>query len=116
MPLEVWVAVALGGAVGSGIRHLVTAGPWGALRGVFAVNTVGALALGVLVANADSLSPGWFAGLGTGACGAFTTYSTLAVQVWELLHENRTRALGYLLVTTGSGGLAALVPLLLWGH
>ncbi len=116
MSLEVWVAIAFGGAVGAGIRHLVTAGPWGSLRGVFVVNTVGALVLGGLVAQADSLSPGWFAALGTGVCGALTTYSTLAVQVWELLHEDRTRAVGYLLVTTGSGGLAALLPLLLWGH
>ncbi len=116
MPIEVWVAIALGGAVGAGVRHLVTSGPWGALRGVLVVNTAGALALGVLVAHADALSAGWFAVLGTGVCGALTTYSTLAVQVWELLHENTTRAIGYLLVTTGSGGLAALLPLLLWGH
>ena len=116
MPLQVWVAIAVGGAVGAGIRHLVGAGPWGALRGVFVVNTVGALALGVLVAQAEFLSAGWFAALGTGVCGALTTYSTLAVQVWELLHEDPTRAVGYLLVTTGSGGLAALLPLLLLGH
>lgn len=116
MPMEVWVAIGLGGAVGAGVRHLVSAGPWGALRGVFAVNTTGALALGILVAHADALSAVLFAALGTGVCGAFTTYSTLAVQVWELLHEDKMRAFGYLLVTTGSGGLAALLPLLLWGH
>ncbi len=114
MPIEVWLAIGLGGAVGAGIRHLVSSGPWGALRGVFVVNTAGALALGVLVAHADALSAVWLAALGTGVCGALTTYSTLAVQVWELLHENKAKAWGYLLVTTGSGGLAALLPLLLW--
>ncbi len=116
MPIEVWVAIGLGGAVGASVRHIVSAGPWGALRGVFAANTLGALALGALVAQADAVSTVWFSALGTGVCGALTTYSTLAVQVWELLHEDRTTAIGYLLVTTGSGGLAALLPLLLWGH
>ncbi|MGB3828784.1 MAG: CrcB family protein [Ornithinimicrobium sp.] len=116
MAIDVWVAIAVGGACGAGIRHLAASGPWGALRGVFVANTTGALALGTLVALGPALSPMWFAVLGTGVCGALTTYSTLALQVSELWHENRVQAIGYLSVTTGSGGLAALLPLLLWGH
>lgn len=106
----------MGGAIGAAVRHLGGIGSWGAVTGVFVANTVGAGLLGVVVAFADSLPPFWLALLGTGVCGALTTYSTLAVQLWELAHQDKGRALGYLLVTTGSGGLAALLPLLLWGH
>lgn len=112
----IWLAVACGGAIGAGLRHLASTGAWGSLVGVFVANTVGAGALGVLVALSSTLSAWWVALLGTGVCGALTTYSTLAVQVWELWHEDRRRALGYLCVTTGAGGLAALLPLLVWGH
>lgn len=116
MSWDVWAAIAVGGAVGAALRHLATIGSRGALVGVYLANTAGAGMLGVLVAFADELSPWLMALLGTGLCGALTTYSTLAVQIWELAHEIPSRAFGYLFVTTGSGGLAALVPLLVWGH
>ncbi len=116
MPWDLWLAIALGGALGAAMRHLAAIGAWGTLPGVFLANTTGAAALGLLVAVGDSLASFWFALLATGVCGALTTYSTLAVQVWELRRESRSAALGYLLVTTGAGGLAALVPLLVWGH
>ncbi len=116
MTWDLWVAIATGGAIGAAVRHLAASGSWGALTGVLLVNTTGAAVLGFIVAFAESLSPFWLALLGTGLCGAVTTYSTLAVQVWELLHEDPRRAYGYLLVSTGLGGLAALLPLLMWGH
>ncbi|MGB3186945.1 MAG: CrcB family protein [Ornithinimicrobium sp.] len=116
MSWDLWVAIAAGGAIGAAIRHLAASGSWGALTGVFIANITGAGLLGSIVAFAESLSPFWLALLATGLCGAVTTYSTLAVQVWELLHEDPRRAFGYLLLTTGAGGLAALLPLLVWGH
>lgn len=116
MSWDVWVAIALGGAVGAGLRHLAAVGFRGALVGVFVANLAGAGLLGLLVALGGALPSFWFALLGTGLCGALTTYSTFAVQIWELWHQNRTQALGYLFLTTGAGGLAALMPVLLWGH
>lgn len=116
MSWDIWLAIALGGAIGAAVRHLASAGTWGALVGVYVANTIGAGMLGVIVVFSDKLSPWWMALLATGLCGAVTTYSTLAVQIWELLHEDKRRAFGYLLVTTGSGGLAAFLPLLVWGH
>ena len=47
-------------------------------RGTLAVNTVGSLALGALVGAA--VSGDAMALLGTGFCGALTTYSAFAVQ------------------------------------
>ncbi len=113
---QVWLAVALGGAVGASVRHLAATTRCGALVGVFAANTLAAGALGVLVAHASSLSPFWFALLGTGLCGALSTYSTFAVQVWELLQVDVRQAAGYVLATIAAGGFAAIVPLLVWGY
>lgn len=75
--------VALGAAVGAPLRY------WLALRydsddfptGVWLANTVGSTLLGLFVglgADGDSLAL-----LGTGFCGAFTTYSTFAAQTLE---------------------------------
>ncbi len=114
--LQVWLAIALGGAVGAGVRHLGATTRWGAWAGIFVANTLAAGTLGVLVAHASSLSPFWFALLATGVCGALSTYSTFAVQVWELLQADVRQGVGYVLATMGAGGLAALLPLILWGH
>ena len=75
--------VALGGAVGASLRYL--AGhlldrdvPWGTA----AVNVAGSLLLGVF--SALALGGSASALLGTGLCGALTTYSSFAVQSHHL--------------------------------
>ncbi|WP_066638073.1 FluC/FEX family fluoride channel [Serinicoccus hydrothermalis] len=88
--------VAAGGAVGAMLRHLLSRPPLGPVRGVLLVNLVGAAALGVLVGLADALAPWLFLLLGTGLCGALTTWSTLAVQTCELGGRDRDRAGAYL--------------------
>ena len=113
---QVWLAIALGGGVGAGLRHLAALTRWGALAGVFAANTLAAGTFGMLVAHASALSPLWFALIGTGLCGALSTYSTFAVQVWELLQVDARQGVGYVLMTMGAGGLAALAPLVVWGY
>lgn len=71
--------VAAGAAVGASLRYLAGhfldgTTPWGTLL----VNLTGSFLLGLLVAQGVSGDP--FALLGTGFCGALTTYSAFAVQ------------------------------------
>lgn len=79
--------VALGAAVGAPLRYLcdravqarhASAFPWGTLT----VNVVGSLLLGVLVGV--PASPAVSALLGTGFCGALTTYSTFSYETLRL--------------------------------
>ena len=74
--------VALGAGVGAAARfgaaHLLDGRwPWGTL----VVNVLGAFLLGV--ASGAALDGAWFALVGTGFCGALTTYSAFAVQVHD---------------------------------
>lgn len=99
--------VALGAAVGAPVRFLVDlalkrrfgeAFPWGTLL----VNAVGSLVLGALMAL--PLSPGATALLGTGLCGALTTYSTFAYETVQLTRtRSRGRALLYVLASLALG-------------
>ena len=75
--------VALGGAAGASLRY--AAGhvldrdlPWGTA----AVNVIGSLLLGAF--SALALGGSTSALLGTGLCGALTTYSSFAVQTHHL--------------------------------
>jgi CrcB protein len=83
--------VCLGAAVGAPARYLTdravqarhdTPFPWG----TFTVNVAGSLVLGVLVGAAahHDLPPELVAGLGTGFCGALTTYSTFGYETVRL--------------------------------
>lgn len=97
--------VMLGGAVGAVTRYLVSRAllgrlPWGTLT----VNIFGAGLLGLLVGLGDRLPDIAFALLGSGLCGALTTWSTLAVELAEL---PRHRAITYGVVSIAGGLLAA---------
>lgn len=92
---SVIVAVAVGGALGAVLRHLVGEAPSGLPWGTFAINVTGSFLLALLPAAAwvrrhDLLPPL----LGTGVLGGFTTLSA-----WS--EETRS------LVADGSPGLAA---------
>jgi CrcB protein len=109
--------VTFGGALGTGLRYLIsTAVPLLAQVPVatLGVNVVGAFLLGVLLEFlADrSLDTGWSRrirlGVGTGVLGGFTTYSTLAVDTVVLVAAHPLRAAGYALATVILGGAASI--------
>lgn len=91
--------VLLGGAVGAPLRYLADLAvqarhdsvfPWG----TFAVNTVGSLVLGLTAgAVAARHGPEWLLTLvGTGFCGALTTFSTFGYETVRLAEEGSMRA------------------------
>lgn len=120
--------VAIGGACGSLLRYggtvAIGATPAGAgfPLGTLAVNLVGALLLGMLVAAIEGAAGGsgrWRATrllLGTGALGGFTTYSAFAVDTAELLLAQRPgAALVYALLTLVAGAGASLAGIAIGG-
>jgi len=111
------LAVLVGGAIGAPLRYLVdllvqsrhdTAFPWG----TFTVNVAGSLVLGVTAAAVVELgSPPWvLAFVGTGICGALTTFSTFGYETVRLLEEGSVSAAatnGIASVVVGLGACAA---------
>ena len=104
--------VALGAAIGAPLRYLTDryvqskAGPgfpWGTLT----VNVAGSLVLGFLLGI--PAGPGLTALIGTGFCGALTTYSTFA---YETLRLPRLRALANVIVSILAGLGAAYLGVL----
>lgn len=115
MPAPRWIGlVFLGGLVGSLARFAlatwwpVAAGgfPWPTLGG----NLVGALLLGwVLTVGArwTRADPVVRLLVGAGALGSFTTYSTLAVELTELLRDGSMTVAASYAVASLVGGIAA---------
>jgi len=109
------LAIAFGGAVGTvvriGLYELLPVGsdlPWATL----AVNVAGAFALGALAAATlgdDPLS-GWrMPLLGTGLCGALTTFSGLCWEMLDLIDRGRAgTALAYVSLSLVLGVAAAV--------
>ena len=87
--------VILGGSAGSvarwstdravSARH-TTGLPWG----TFIINLVGSFVLGLVLGA--RLGPSWAVLLGTGFCGAFTTFSTFAFEAVRLSETGRRLA------------------------
>jgi CrcB protein len=89
-----WLLVIAGGMVGAPLRYLTdravqsrhaTVFPWG----TFTVNVVGCLILGTLTgaAAAGAASSHLQLLLGTGLCGALTTYSTFSYETLRLAED-----------------------------
>jgi CrcB protein len=108
--LDVVAVVFAGGCVGGWARYVATSGsaaprggfPWA----TFAVNVSGAFALALIIVIAAELAPSRYLRplLGTGFCGAFTTFSSVVVAADQLFahHHSRT-AVAYLSATVVAG-------------
>ncbi|HWC84369.1 MAG TPA: fluoride efflux transporter CrcB [Pseudonocardiaceae bacterium] len=107
--------VFLGAVVGAPLRYLTdrtvqakhdTVFPWGTLS----VNVVGCLILGSLAGAGHALPTAVSALLGTGFCGALTTYSTFSYETFRLA-EQRTYfyAAANVLISVIAGVGAALL-------
>lgn len=117
--------VALGGAVGTGLRYaliVLLPAELGVPVAIFTVNIVGAFVLGLLLEFLSEhwIDAGWSRrmrlGIGTGVLGGFTTYSTLATDNVALATVHPAVAVGYGLGTVVVGGVASLLGIALSRH
>lgn len=119
-----WWAFALAAGGGSVARFLVdravqaevrSSFPWG----TWVVNVSGCLALGALagVARRHGVSDEFVRTVGTGALGAFTTFSTVSVQVVVAATDGEDIGLAarYLVATLVAGATAAAIGVWLAG-
>jgi fluoride exporter len=111
------LAVALGAAVGAPLRYLTdravqvrhrTVFPWG----TWVVNVLGSFVLGVVAGSASD--PVVLALVGTGFCGALSTYSTFGYETVRLLQRRHLlAAVGNVLGSVAAGSAAVVLGLLL---
>jgi len=109
--------VIVGAAVGAPLRYLTdravqsrhdTIFPWG----TFAVNVFGSLILGIVAGAvaADGASPQVQLAVGTGFCGALTTYSTFSYETLRLLEgDARLFAAANVVASIVAGAAAAFL-------
>ncbi len=107
--------VFLGAAVGAPLRYLTdrlvqarhdSLFPWG----TFSVNILGCLVLGALAGAGTALPDPVLALVGTGFCGALTTYSTFSYETVRLLEEKARfyAAMNVIISLVAGLGVAAL--------
>ncbi|MFE7038234.1 fluoride efflux transporter CrcB [Streptomyces atratus] len=109
-----WLLVIVGAAVGAPLRYLTdravqsrhdTVFPWG----TFAVNVTGSLILGLLTGAvaAGAASSHLQLLLGTGLCGALTTYSTFGYETLRLAQDGAKSYAAANVVASVVAGLGA---------
>jgi fluoride exporter len=120
------LAIMAGGAVGTlargvfaeAVPHRDGTWPWA----TFVVNLVGALVLGWLLTRlAERTAPSryWRPLLGTGFCGALTTFSTFQLETYELARDGHTAlAVAYPLGSIAAGMALAVAGVMAarWGR
>lgn len=101
-PLVAAALVGVGGAVGAAGRHAVALRIEGR-RSVVAVNALGSFALGAVLAA--PISSGVTLVVAVGFCGAFTTFSSFAVETVSLAADGDGRTAVEFAVTTAATAL-----------
>lgn len=111
--LAVAAAGAVGGLARTGFAEIPAAWPWPTLI----VNLVGAFLLGVVVmAGRDHWPPLLMAAISVGLLGAFTTFSTLAGELWAMQDAGNWEAfVSYFASSVGGGWVAAVAGVRLGG-
>ena len=103
-----WIAIALGGAVGAILRHLVSLWSYPVFEhrfplGTLIVNVVGSLLIGiayVLIVERGVVGHEWRLLIMTGLFGALTTFSTFSLETVLLWHNGQPlTALAYVVVS-----------------
>ncbi|MDV3221817.1 fluoride efflux transporter CrcB [Intrasporangium sp.] len=108
------VLVMVGGAVGAPLRYVIDLAvqrwhggrfPWG----TFTVNVLGSLVLGAVLglAASGSVPAETMALVGTGLCGALTTYSTFTFETVRLVEEGAWAAAASNVLLSLTGAVAA---------
>jgi CrcB protein len=119
-----WLAIALGGALGSMVRYAAVSWltPSTGLRfplGTFAVNLLGAFLIGVvyvLLTKKFALAPEWRLFFMTGLLGGFTTFSAFSLETLQLLQSGHwLTAISYALGSVVACLLAVFIAVLLTG-
>ncbi|MFF8732378.1 fluoride efflux transporter CrcB [Streptomyces sp. NPDC015171] len=109
-----WLLVIAGAVIGAPLRYLTdrfvqarhdSVFPWG----TFVVNATGCLVLGVLTgaASAGAAGPHLRLLLGTGLCGALTTYSTFSYETLRLTEDGSGLYAALNVAASVAAGLAA---------
>ncbi|RSN61755.1 fluoride efflux transporter CrcB [Streptomyces sp. WAC 04229] len=110
-----WLLVVVGGMAGAPLRYLTdravqsrhgSAFPWG----TFTVNVAGSLALGLVTGAtlAGAVGSDLRLLLGTGLCGALTTYSTFSYETLRLTETGSRLAAAVNVLASVAAGLAAV--------
>ena len=115
------VAIAVGGAIGAVLRFLISGWAYGYLGsgfpwGTLAVNLIGCFVIGFLSKLFESMtvSPNVRMMILVGGLGAFTTFSTYALENVNLLRDGQTGvALINVLVSTAVGILCVFLGIAL---
>jgi CrcB protein len=115
---DVLAAIFVGGCGGGAARYALDV-TWPAGAGdfpwtIFAINTSGAFILALVIVIAADVLPSRYLRplLGTGFCGAFTTFSSIVVTFDELVaHDHPGTAVGYLAASIAAGLAAAWLGL-----
>lgn len=115
--MPVAIAVAVGGALGSWLRYVVTtevtdrAGVVG--TGTFAVNIAGAFLLGLMFGLIETRfpeTPRWIgSGISIGVLGGFTTFSSYTLDAFRQAEDGRWWLAAAYVIGTVALGLAAAV-------
>ena len=94
MTLAEFALLAGAGGLGAGARYivdgLVMRGRKDAFPlGIFVANVTGSFLLALLTGMSALIGPAWFAILGTGLLGGYTTFSTVSTETVLLLQNGR---------------------------